>query len=157
MSEQPRFVIGWWELADLPALGLEKLRAKIDTGAYTGALHCHEIKVLRRGKKSVLSFTLLDPTHPKYQKRRLGVTHFTQKFVKNSSGTREKRYAIRTVIRFCGEVHDIELTLSDRSELKFPLLLGRKFLKRNYLIDVSRQNIFSPKKKKKKARRKADS
>jgi len=69
-SPKPLTIIGRRELVDFPELGLLKIEAKIDTGAFTTALHCYNINEEVINGKKVISFYLLDPTHPEYTKQK---------------------------------------------------------------------------------------
>jgi hypothetical protein len=135
-----KIIIGRNEKVDLPSLGLIDLKAKIDTGAFTSVIHCHKIKLVISNKKKFLYFNLLDPGHPKYEKKLFKVTGFSEKKVKNSFGASEIRFAIKTPILIAGRLINTEFTLTDRSEMKYPVLLGRKLLKENFIVDVSKIN-----------------
>lgn len=133
--------IGRKEHIDLPELGLCNIEAKIDTGAYGSALHCHKIAVESRGGKDVLSFKVLDPEHPEYD----GVTYFFERFgqkvVKSSTGEAENRYTIKTKLIIFDQVYKLVFSLTNREKMKCPVLLGRKFLERKFLVDVSKKNL----------------
>jgi hypothetical protein len=74
-----KVVIGRREIVDFPMLQLLQLEAKIDTGAYTSALHCKDIKLLEIDGKTTLCFKLLDETHPEYNEKEFHFTDFTKK------------------------------------------------------------------------------
>lgn len=132
--------IGWKELVDLPDLGLYGIPAKIDTGALTSVLHCSHIQLVKKGRKQFVEFRPLDDTHEPPTDTHLLPFHSERK-IKNSFGQEENRYVIRTVISLFGESHTIELSLRDRSGMEFPMLLGRSFLRRRFIVDVSRSNV----------------
>ena len=142
-------IIGRQERIDLPELGYRGIKAKVDTGAYGNALHCSEIEVIERDGREVLTFVLLDDSHPEYKEERQYVAEFTDKLVKNSSGEREHRYTIETVTVFYGKKSRTCFSLTDRSTMKFPILLGRKFIKGKYLVDVRFKDLSHNKKGKK--------
>jgi hypothetical protein len=139
-SKSDKIIIGRNEKVDLPNLSLIDLKAKIDTGAFTSVIHCHKIKLVISNRKKFLYFNLLDPGHPKYEKKLFKVTGFSEKKVKNSFGASEIRFAIKTPILIAGKLINTEFTLTDRSEMKYPILLGRKLLKENFVVDVSKVN-----------------
>lgn len=113
-----------------------KVNAKIDTGAFTGALHCTKINLSKNASGSVLSFSPFD--HPEIVMK---TTKFRTRLVKSSNGTTEKRYFISTVIKIAKETYPITLSLADRSEMRWPVLIGRRFLRRNnFLVDVKQHN-----------------
>lgn len=128
-------IIGRTERVDLKALSLFGLDAKIDTGAYTPSLHCQNIEV--NEEKNEVFFTLLDPEHPEYDGKRIHFIISRLKNVKSSNGTVEKRVFIHTTITLLGEEYETDISLTDRSSMKYPMLLGRDFLENNFIVDVS--------------------
>jgi hypothetical protein len=126
--------VGAFEIISLPKLGVQAELAKIDTGAYSGALHCTDMRVVRRGilRKRYLLFTPLgDP------KLVTETDTFIKKHVRSATGHRLKRYLIDTTIELQGKVYPIRIGLADRSELKRNILIGRRFLRENRLkVDV---------------------
>jgi len=121
----------------LPELGLKELHAKIDTGAYTCSLHCSRAEVVD-GK---LEFVLLDKEHPEFTGMKFVFSKFTQREIKNSFGIAETRYIIKTTVRIFNKSIRAEFSLSDRDNLRFPVLLGRKILRRRFIIDVTKKNL----------------
>jgi len=134
-------IIGRKDKVDFPKMRLYDVDAKIDTGAYTSAIHCHNIKIKEKDGSRYVSFNLLDPSHPNYNDRRFRVLLYAKKRIKNSFGKSEERCIIKTVITLFGEKYDIELSLSDRSKMDYPVLLGRKLLKKGFMVDVSKGNL----------------
>ncbi|WP_162428747.1 ATP-dependent zinc protease family protein [Pontibacter pudoricolor] len=141
-TKQEKHVIGRRELVALPELEIEEIEAKIDTGAYTSAIHCSDIheETTADGKK-VICVELLDPSHPQYNHKKLRFAEFDFRFIKSSFGEVQQRYVIRTTIELFGEVIEAEFSLSDRSDMKYPVLIGRKLLKGRFIVDVSRKNV----------------
>lgn len=135
-------IIGRIEKISFPALSIEDLDAKVDTGAYTSSLHCHRIEVISEDGVDYVLFSLFDPEHPSYRKKRFKSKLHDIRIVKSSNGQVEKRYVIKEKATFCGKKRVIELTLTDRSKMKYDLLLGRRFL-RNFLVDVSKKYLKS--------------
>jgi len=135
-------VIGRREMVALPELEIEEIEAKIDTGAYTSAIHCSDIheETDKDGKK-VICVELLDPTHPQYNHKKLRFAEYALKDIKSSFGEVQQRYVIRTTIELFNEVIEAEFSLSDRSDMRYPVLIGRKLLKGRFIVDVSRKNI----------------
>jgi hypothetical protein len=125
-------VIGRTEKVDFPELGLFNIPAKIDTGAYTSSLHCHDIYE----KNKILHFKLVDPSHKEYFLKDHQFTDFSQKKIKNSFGEKEVRYTIKTLIRIGKKRIRAKITLSDRGSMKYPVLIGRTLLKNNFIVDV---------------------
>jgi hypothetical protein len=132
--------IGRSELVDLPEFGFSSVQAKIDTGAYRGAIHCRKIVFLERNEKKYVSFRLLDDTHPEYQDRDIVTSQYKLIPVTSSNGETEERVVIKTKIIIAGQEITAELTLADRAAMTYPLLIGRRALKR-FVIDPSIKNI----------------
>ncbi len=120
----------------LPEWHLNAIVAKVDTGAYTSAVHAEQVREETNGGEPVLFFSLLPPHHPKHTGNLIKTKSFTTKKVKNSFGQVEHRYKVRTKVEIMGEQFDAEFTLSDRKKMKNALLLGRKLLKGRFLVDV---------------------
>jgi len=133
--------IGRIDKIDLPGMGLENIDAKIDTGARTSAIHCHEIYSSEKDGKKVVHFKLLDPSHPDYNDKEYFFEDFHEKRVKSSSGHVEDRFVIKTKIKIFNKVYTTEFTLTNRKEMTFPILLGRKLLKKRFIVDVSEKNL----------------
>ena len=135
-------VIGRRELVALPELEIEEIEAKIDTGAYTSAIHCSDIhEETNADGKKVICVELLDPSHPQYNHKKLRFAEYDFRDIKSSFGEVQQRYVIRTTIELFGEVIEAEFSLSDRSDMKYPVLIGRKLLKGRFIVDVSRKNV----------------
>lgn len=113
------------------------LNAKIDTGAYTCSLHCSKAEVVN-GK---LEFVLLDEEHPEFTGMKFIFKKFTQREIKNSFGIAEMRYVIKTTVRIFDRTIRAEFSLSSRDNLRFPILLGRKILRKRFIIDVTKKNL----------------
>ena len=127
-------VVGWEEWVGLPQLGLPLIKAKVDTGAKTSAIHAENIKVFSKQGKKYVSFHI-NPIQ-KSTKIRVKCTAelVDRRYVTDSGGHREKRYVIRTPIIIGRKVYDIELTLSDRQTMVFRMLLGRQAMSKARLM-----------------------
>lgn len=136
-----KIVIGRKDKADLPELGLTDLDIKMDTGAYTSAIHCHKIARKLVDGKEVVAFTLLDPSHAQYNEHEYQTANFQEKTIKNSFGHAEKRFVIETVILLFGKLYPVQFSLSERGEMKFPILIGRRFLMGQFIVDSSRYDL----------------
>lgn len=128
-------VVGRVEFIDFPKLKLTEVEAKVDTGAYSTSIHCEDIEEKEDEKGKKLCFTIVHPVK-KTKKRRVCVRTYSTVYVKSSNGQREKRYAIESSVRMANKVHITKLTLSNRDNMKYPVLLGRKLLRGNYIVDV---------------------
>lgn len=137
-------ILGRYDRVDLPGLGLTNIHAKIDTGAYTSSLHCSRAEVIN----NKLEFVLLDEEHPEFTGMKFTFDEYDQREIKNSFGKAELRYIIKTTIRIHNKTYKTQFSLSDRDNLKFPILIGRRVLKNRFLIDVAKTDIsFNSKKK----------
>ncbi|AZQ64782.1 peptidase [Flammeovirga pectinis] len=133
-------IIGRSDKVDFPDLYLEDLAVKIDTGAYTSSIHCHDIKEIEIKGIKFLHFKTLDPGYLKYQNKVIEVKEYTEKNIKSSFGEVEKRFIIKTQVILFNKKYPIELSLSNRSEMKFPVLIGRKFLNKKFMVDTSKKD-----------------
>lgn len=131
-------VLGRCDRVDLPKLGLYNVHAKVDTGAYNCSLHCSEAKVVN----GVLEFIVLDEEHPDYTGLKFTFKKFKQKQIRNSFGESELRFVIKTQIKIFDRLIRAEFSLSNRGNLKFPVLLGRKILRDRFLIDVTQTDLY---------------
>ena len=147
-------IIGRKDIADFPDLNLKNINIKVDTGAYTSAIHCRQIEVEQVEGKNILHYTLLDPTHKQYDNKTFSTESFKEKRVKNSFGGSEKRFVIVTTIRIFKKRYKIELSLSERGEMRFPVLIGRKFLMGKFIVNPSEYDISHKQKLKAKIKRK---
>ena len=132
-------VIGAFEQVSFPDFKLTGVTAKIDTGAYTGALHCTKIEETKTKTKKTLRFSPFDHPEVTITTHEYRTTH-----MRSSNGVDEKRFVINTVIEIYGEKYPIILSLADRSAMKWPVLIGRRFLRKNhFLVDVHQGKKYS--------------
>jgi hypothetical protein len=126
--------VGCFETVSLPALGVLDIVAKVDTGAYSGALHCTDIRLVRRGwnRKRYLKFTPLgDPALA------TETDVFQKTHIRSATGHRIRRFIINSEVMVQGKKYPIRIGLSNRSDMKRAVLLGRRFLRENnMLVDV---------------------
>lgn len=134
-------VIGRLESVDFPEWDLYDIEAKIDTGAYTSSLHCHHISPVTRGGEKYVKFNLLDPSHETYNDKLFELPIHRKKVVKSSNGTREERFVVKTKIRILDMLLTAQLSLTDRSEMRYPVLIGRKLINGRFLVDVSQKHL----------------
>jgi hypothetical protein len=135
-------LIGRREYVSFPLLGIEHLEAKIDTGAYTSSMHCEDIELLSENDRPVLYFTLLDGKAG--QKKEYRFTEFSTKKIKNSFGEMEERYLIKTVLKLGRKKIRCNISLTNRDNMRYPVLVGRKPLKGKFLIDVNQLHLGGP-------------
>ncbi|HLS37956.1 MAG TPA: RimK/LysX family protein [Sphingobacterium bovisgrunnientis] len=137
-----KLIIGRAEIIDLPELGMYNIEAKIDTGAETSVLHCEDYEVTEKNEKHFITChirphletdEILTITFPVHRER----------VVKSSFGQTETRHIFLTKIRMFDQLYDIKLSLRDRSTMSYPMLLGRNFISKKFLVDVSKKNLAS--------------
>ncbi len=126
--EPHRSALGAFEPVIFPEFGNAKVVAKIDTGAYTGALHCTKIEERKAEGGSQLVFSPLDS----------GIEivrdEYVTKHIKSSNGKRQKRHIVATKIIIQNQEYELFLSLTNRSDMKHQVLIGRSFLRRNHFI-----------------------
>ena len=140
-NDQSMKIIGRIDKADFPELNLEDIKIKVDTGAYTSSIHCHHVKEIEENGEKYIEFDLLDPSHPEYEDRIFKVKNYKEKVVKSSNGSTEDRFIVKTTIVIFDEEYPIELSLSERSNMKSPILLGRRFLSKRFMVNTSLKNV----------------
>lgn len=136
-----KITIGKKDKADFPELNLFDIDIKVDTGAYTSSIHCHKIKELVEDGVKYIEFQLLDPSHKDYNHKKFKVKFYKEKKIKSSNGKGQKRYIIKTKIFIFNKTFTLELSLSERSEMRFPVLIGRKLLNKKFIVDTSLSNL----------------
>lgn len=152
MHKRPKKrTIGRRELVDFPVLELYEVEAKVDTGAYTSSLHCTDIheETLQDGS-IVIRCRFMDESHPNYNNKVFEFREFALRDIKNSFGDVQQRYVIKTPIRVFEKEILAEFSLSDRSDMRYPVLIGRMLLNRHFIVDVSRKNVAYKKRLKQK-------
>jgi len=130
-------IIGRTDIADFPEFGLFQIDVKIDTGAFTSAIHCSEVE--ERDNK--LYCTFYSKGHPNFSGKQVVFEKYSRTDVKSSNGFSENRFKIKSKIVLFGKTYAINLTLSTRNDMKFPVLVGRQFLNNKFLVDVSKQSL----------------
>ncbi len=129
--------IGRTDKVDFPLLALDNIDIKIDTGAYTSSIHCKEMRV----ENDFLMCRFLDEEHGAYHNKEFVFDQYDVRVVKSSNGQTQVRYRILTEVVLFNKVYPIFLTLSDRKEMKYPVLIGRKFLTKRFMVDINRTNL----------------
>ncbi len=132
--------IGWCEMIDIPSLGLAQVHAKMDTGAATSSIHATRIKpISRHGKPHVeFWFRLNAGEKPKRYEALL----IDRRMVRSSNGEQQDRYVITAQFCFGKLCWNGQLTLANRRSMAFPLLIGRRALKRGFLVNSGRRWVL---------------
>ena len=131
-------IIGCKERVTILDLDLVDLDAKIDTGADSNALHCDDIVI---DNNNFVHFTLLDEIHASYHNKRVKMPLHKLKKVKSSNGIIQLRPSIKVNLHFFGKKYVSVISLTNRADMKFPMLIGRKFLANRFLVDVSKEYL----------------
>jgi hypothetical protein len=142
ISKEP---LGWREWLALPEFGIDYIKAKIDTGARTSALHAFYIEPFDRDEKPWIRFGI----HPR-QGSSDEVVHceapvVDRRNVTDSGGHSEERYVIRTPVKLGEKLITVEVTLTDRENMRFRMLLGRTAMSGQFLVDPGRSYLSRPK------------
>lgn len=132
-------IIGRLEQVSIPEFGISSVVAKIDTGAYNNAIHTSHIEEFERDGKQFIRFVVLDETHPEFKDKVHETDTFTTQTFRNSTGGTDVRYVLPVTIILKGIRLRAKVSLVDRTDMRYPLLLGRKVLKKNFIIDPSKK------------------
>ncbi|PZT90044.1 MAG: ATP-dependent zinc protease [Citromicrobium sp.] len=126
-------VVGWRELVNLPDLGLQDIPAKIDTGARTSSLHGTVIEEFERNGEKYVRFAI---DFPQQNVRQVcEAVHVDVRGITSSNGETQYRYVIKTPMRIGDVEFRAEVSLADRSDMQFPMLIGRSSLRRRFVVD----------------------
>lgn len=133
--DDTRIVLGWREWAVLPDLCLPAIKAKVDTGAKTSALHAFEVEKFRRDGRDFVRFGM----HPLQTTKDLVVECearlIDERMVSDSGGHSEMRFVIETELVICQHQWSVELTLTNRDSMRFRMLLGRRAMENRAIVD----------------------
>ena len=142
MAQLP--VIGWREYLALPELGVGRIKVKVDTGARTSALHAVKLKVYRAEDGGERVRFVVPAGGERKTRVDVDVPVVEWRRVRSSNGRVERRPVIVTLVELLAHSWPIELTLTRRDEMNFPMLLGRQALRAHVLVDVSKSFLASP-------------
>ncbi len=132
--------IGWREFVAMPDLGISRFRAKIDTGARTSALHATNQRVFTKEGEKWIEFHVPVPGTPRTTRCSMPLAGVRR--IKNTSGLAEERYIVKTKLVLGGRRWPIELSLADRENMGFDLILGRTAIRgRKLLVDPGRSYL----------------
>lgn len=134
-------IIGWREWVTLPELDIPRIKAKVDTGARSSSLHAYDIEIFSRGRRNYVRFVV----HPVQRETKTTVYCVAElhehRHVKSSSGHREYRPIIRTMVGLGGDRWPIDLTLTTRDSMGFRMLLGREAIRGRFLVEPGRSYL----------------
>jgi len=139
-----KIMVGWREWVSLPELGINRIKAKIDTGAKTSALHAFDVKLKTEGNKRIAVFKI----HPHQDDLDTVINCtaevFDERTVTDSGGHKEKRLVILTPIKICNKTIKCEVTLTDRDTMMFRMLVGRTTLNPYFTVDPQESYLAQP-------------
>jgi hypothetical protein len=142
-KKKTRKTIGWREWVELPELGIEAIKVKVDSGARTSALHATKIRYLEKHDGvTIVSFVVTQSLNPR-KSMRVHAPLVEQRMVKSSLGHGSLRPVIRTTVKIGKMAWPIEVTLINRDPMGFRMLLGRQAIRKKFLIHPARSFIQS--------------
>lgn len=128
-------VLGWREWVSLPELNIAAIKAKVDTGARSSALHAFTIDPYRKGGQRWVMFSI----HPRQRSSELSIECHApikdRRLVSDSGGHKQRRYVIETQIVLGQSVITAEMTLTNRDSMMFRMLIGRTTIKNFFIVD----------------------
>lgn len=134
--------IGWRELVHLPDLGLRGIPAKIDTGARTSALHATILEEFERDGERYVRFAV--DYEQQHVRQVCEAVHIDWRGITSSNGETQRRRIIKTPLQIGSLIFRAEISLADRSDMRFPMLIGRSSLRRRFVVDSGHSWLKSP-------------
>lgn len=130
-------VVGWREWVSLPDWGVEHTKAKIDTGARTSAIHAFDLRSFERDGATWVRFELHPWQRSAADSVEIEAPLVATKQVRSSSGVATTRPVVATTVVLAGRVLPVDVTLTRRDEMGFRMLIGRRAVRRGFLVDPS--------------------
>jgi len=134
-------LIGWREWVNLPELGIEKIKAKVDTGARTSALHAFSLRPFVENGRNKIRFDIHPLQHDTTHIVTCVADVVDKRYVTDSGGHEEERHVIQTPITIAGQTWSIEITLTERENMLFRMLLGRSALRKRFIVNPARSFV----------------
>lgn len=140
MKSTNKRIIGRKDLISFPSFELKSVPVKIDSGAYSSSMHCQSIEIIEFDDKEQLRVVFLDPAISGYTGKEVIFSSFKKKIVKSSNGMAQERFFVKGTVQLFGESYETVFSLTERTGLRNPILLGRRLLNKRFLIDTSKTN-----------------
>jgi hypothetical protein len=134
----PLAIVGWREWVALPQAGVDWVKAKIDTGARSSSIHAFDLEVLEREGQEWVRYTIHPWQRSDAEAHALTLPLVDRREVRSSNGQTEQRYAVAMDVTLAGRTITTVMTLSNRDEMGFRMLIGREALERGFLVDSSK-------------------
>jgi hypothetical protein len=136
-NDSDKIILGWREWVSLPQLNLPAVKAKIDTGAKTSALHAFYVRSYQKESVDMVKFLI----HPIQANANFQVECHAiildQRKIADSGGHKEMRYVVKSMITIGDRSWPIELSLTNRDTMRFRMLLGRRAMEHSALVEPS--------------------
>lgn len=141
-ADNPKTLVGWREWLAMDDLGVDRILAKVDTGAKTCALHTFYITPFERDNEAWLTFGLHPDRDSSERELHCQAPIKERRDVTDSGGHTENRYVIETNISLAGKTFPVEVTLTNRDNMRYRLLLGRNALRRGFIVESSKSYLL---------------
>ena len=146
-DSKDRQILGWREWIGFPELGIQQIKAKVDTGARTPCQHAFMVEPFERDGRQWVRFAIHPMQHDTVQIVRCEAPVLERRVVRDSGGHEELRFVIQAVITIGDDRLSAEVTLTDRDTMKFRALLGRTAIRGSYLVDSGRSYVRGKKRR----------
>lgn len=144
--KKPKLIAGWREWAELPDLGIDQIKVKIDTGAKTSSLHAFQLSTVQHTGREFVKFDI----HPLQDNDSVVYTCVSpivdRRWITSSTGHRQRRIIIETRLKIGEYSSIVQLSLANRDEMGFRMLIGRAALKKEVLVNPAHSFLLSHKK-----------
>jgi len=138
-----KLILGSIEVCDLPDIGITDLQVRVDTGAKTSSLHVDNLKKFTKKGKPWVRFDIHPDVYNIEKVTRCESALHDVRGIKSSNGVVEERYVIKTLMSFGAQSWPIEITLTNRSDMSYLMLLGRQGMGDRVLVDPSKTFLLS--------------
>ncbi len=148
-KQQITDIVGWREWVSFPELGVDFIKAKVDSGARTSAIHAEDIEFIKKGKNKYVRFRLYPLQKDKETSHLVTLPIEDERWIKSSVGHKTHRPVVVVKMKIGEHTFPIELTLVNRDLMGFRMLLGREAIKNKFLLDAGHSFLQGKKKRKK--------